>query len=158
MDALDIIPLETAKQYLVVDFPDHDQIITNAIKTAVDWVERYTDYALYQRTVLLDMHSCHTKIYTYPIEIESVKTTDGIVTAYTAYPGELSLTVYSQYGKTIQAVVGYPLVQIAAIPPTLIAACYKLITYLYENRDTFGLSLPVDIQGLINQNRRDATI
>lgn len=156
MTALDVISLVQAKEYLVVTFPDHDGIITTAIGTAVSWVETYTGYRLYERTIDKDMIGCRSQLYEYPIEITTVKDPLGNVTDFSVCKRTLSIIVDSRYGSSITAKVGYATV--ADIPEPLLSACYKLITYLYENRDAYGLTMPVDIQGLINQLRRDATI
>lgn len=52
MDALDILPVATAKNWLSVDVSDTqwDADIARLIKTAIDWVETYTCWRTYQRT------------------------------------------------------------------------------------------------------------
>lgn len=153
MSPLDVIPLTTAKTYLVVDFPDHDSVITTAIKTAVSWIERYTGYRLYQRDIVLPSKHNGLEVSDFPVSVISV-TDDGEISEYTKVNRALSIIIYTAYDDLdVNLSVGYT--DVTKIPDELISACYKLLTYLYENRDANDLSIPTDIQGLINQLRRD---
>jgi len=147
MDALDVISLDEAKYSLVVDYPDKDGDITRYIKTAVAIVERYTNYALYQRAVTYTLPLCgNMEIYDYPISFDEGNTT---------YDRVLSVVLSGQSGAKSDATIGYA--DVADIPSPLIDACYKIITYLSENRDIYEENLPSDVQGLINSYRRSAT-
>jgi hypothetical protein len=159
--ALDIITLQQAKDWLVVDFPDNDAIITRNIQTAVAWVEKYTCYLLYSREINIPVLSSKTAIPYYPLsnivmenaagEEVNAMISEGSTKTYVYYAG------YCGLGQNkIAATAGYASIDL--IPAPLLDACYKLITYLYENRDAYSSTLPVDIQLLINQFRRSATI
>jgi|GEM_PF-3501288 len=156
MTALDVITLEEAKTALVVDFPDQNDFITRLIQTAVARVEQYTCYALYARDIEI-YSNCYrdNTLSTYPIEITGV-TKDGSATEYTVGKGALKTYVCCAPYSTIAATIGYT--DRTEIPAPLIDACYKIITYLYENRDAYAAQLPSDVQMLLNQYRRDATI
>lgn len=148
MDALDIISLADAKEFLVVDFPDKDVEITRHIKSAVSMVEQYTCYRLYQRDAIYNFDRCgHTEIYDYPISFPT-----GTVIKQRV----LSVIVSGASNGSINAIVGYS--DPTLIPANLIDAAYKIITYLFENKDIYYANLPSDIQILLNQWRRSASI
>lgn len=148
MNALDIISLADAKEFLVVDFPDKDKEITRHIKSAVSIVERYTSYMLYERSISYTLPACgYEEIYLYPISFPS-----GTVTI----PQTLSVILKGKVGLVVNATVGYS--DVTLIPENLIDACYKIITYLFENKDIYEAVLPSDVQLLINQFRRSATV
>lgn len=147
--ALGVITLEEAKQALVVDFPDQNDYIQHLILTAVDRVERYTSHYLYNRN--MEIHTVgqsETDIAAYPIEVTGIKSG----ASYTVRRGTLKTYVKTTPYSTIMANVGYS--DRNCIPPALIDACYKIITYLYQNRDAYSATLPNDVQLLLNQYRR----
>lgn len=147
MTALDVISLQSAKDYLRVDYSDDDAIITRLIYTAVDRIEQYTHYMLYKRSTTYAMHKNSIEIYDFPITID---------TDHKFSQNVLSITVYGCIGDNVHASIGYGAG--GNIPQPLISACYKLIAYLYENRDVYNVTLPLDVQMLVNQYRRSATI
>lgn len=151
MAALDVITLQEAKDNLRVDFSDDDAIISRIIKTSIDWVERYTCHKLWQRTETITSDGCPIEVYDYPVTVSSV-TNDGNPVDYTTQKRSLKLVICAPKDAVVTLSVGYGSVD--AIPSPLLDACYKIITYLYENRDAYGLGIPVDIQGLVNQFRR----
>lgn len=145
MTALDVIPLEDAKSALVIDYPDRDVEITRAIKSAVSIIEKYTNVFLYERDVEYSIvNGCSNEIYDYPITLNdsSLKTKHNV----------LSITVFGKVGDMFTASVGYS--DVTDIPQNLIDACYKLITYLTENKDAYNVSMPLDVQLMVNQYRR----
>ena len=149
MTALDVISLDGAKEYLRVDYDDQDNVITRNIKTAVSLIEEYTNVFLYEREKQYAVIGyCGIEIFDYPITItdSSLKKKQNV----------LSITVFDKIGNSVAATVGYS--DVDDIPANLIDACYKLITYLYENRDSYTATLPADVQLLVNQFRRNATI
>lgn len=160
MDALDVISLDDAKNELNITWTldaGDIKILTRCIKTAVSWIETYTDYFLYERETTLESLACGNKIVTYPVTVTEIKDKDGNVIPadkYTIKEHPLSLWVYSGCGNTIYLKVGYDEASQSDIPQQLISACMKLITYLYENRDAYTTELPIDIQLLVNQLRR----
>jgi len=145
VDALDVISLADAKEYLRVDYPDQDGIITRNIKSAVSLIEQYTDVYLYERERAYDLLGCSLEIYDAPL------TFTGVVPTKTKQQA-MSIIVYGKASDTYTANIGYE--NVADIPQNLIDACYKMITYLYENRDAYSVNLPADVQMLVNQFRR----
>lgn len=146
-NALDIISLEQAKEFLVVDFPDRDAEITRHIKSAIGIVEVYTHHFLYQRDKIYTISGCSTEIYDYPISLPiGTKSQQNV----------LSVTVFGTNNSNFTATIGYA--ALTDIPEQLISAAEKIITYLYENKDVYTSSLPADVQVLINQLRRSPTL
>lgn len=145
--ALDVISLEQAKEFLVVDFPDRDAEITRHIKSAISYIEKYTNVIMYERATEYVMTGCSLEIYDAPISF----TTTGLKT----HQNVLSVTVAGKVNDVIQANIGFD--DVADIPQDLIEAAYKMITYLFENKDIYSAGLPWDIQMLCNKWRRSAT-
>lgn len=150
MSALDVISLADAKAFLVVDFNDRDAEITRHIKSAVSLIEKYTNVYLYQRLKTFTLLGESIEIYDYPIVFIDAEIRKRQMV--------LSVIVYGKCGDEVETGVGYLLGIAKEEEPILIEACYKLITYFYENRDAYGASIPTDIQCMINQRRRSATI
>jgi Na+/serine symporter len=158
MDELSVISLEQAKNHLVVlNDSFYDAQITGIIKTAIGMVEQYTDYRLYQRDVVISMVNCRQDISLFPITISRIDN-DGNAQAYKAYQRTLSIVIDcpTWYNSVINASVGYE--DVTQIPYPLIGACYKIITYLFENKDAYESTLPYDVQLMLNQWRRSASI
>jgi ATP-dependent RNA circularization protein (DNA/RNA ligase family) len=155
MDAQDVIDLETAKQYLVVDFPDQDDNIRRLISTAVAMVEQYTGYRLYYREKVFAAGCYETEIVDYPVTVTGVTLGGGVVN-YTTEQAALSLYIRAPRGSVITTTVGYD--NYVNIPGPLIDGALKILTYLYERRDIHTMNLPVDVQGVLNQFRRSPTI
>lgn len=151
MAALDVITLQEAKNNLRVDFDDDDTLISRLIATSVGWVERYTCHKLWQRSETKISDGCPIEVYDYPVAVDSVEK-DGNPVNYTTENRSDRLIIKAPKDAVVVLSVGYGTVE--SIPSPLLDACYKIITYLYENRDAYGLGIPVDIQGLINQYRR----
>lgn len=168
---LNIISLEAAKNHLVIDFPDYDEQITGIIATACSWVEKYTGYYFYQRPIIYPITSYETSITDFPLQITSVidsnnnqvssfliNISKGALRTYIIYNAWNSFNNFigSQINQSfINALVGYT--DPTQIPHPLIAASYKLITYLFQNKDMYNESIPEDIQMLLNQWRRGSS-
>lgn len=151
MTALDALPLTEAKAYLNVQDDADDELITSLITAAVQWVEKYTDYYLYQRSVVVDVY---TSCYTTPAFPVNSVTPAGLTVKN--YPLETRISGLPYAGGQLTLDVGYA--NADNIPATLITACKKLVVYWYENRDIYMAELPMDVQMLLNQFRRSATI
>lgn len=158
MDALDVISLEDAKSYLVVDFNDLavNKEIERAINAAVAWVEEYTDYRLYQRDEVIISTGYETSIYQYPLTLGLVKDKDDNTLTVNVKYGTLRQIVCCPPQSTINLAVGYTTAD--DIPGPLLSAAYKLLTYLFENKDAYTTGLPLDVQVLINKFRRSPAI
>lgn len=158
MTALNVITLADAKKELVVDatYTDRDAEITRIIQTAVSWVEQYTCYRLYEREETFIAYGWCTDLHYYPIEVTGVEHEGVPYTKYTEKQLPLGLRITCPNQSAITANVGYT--SALLIPPPLIAACYKIIVYLFDNKDAYSIGLPIDVQVLVNQYRRSPTI
>lgn len=157
MNPFDVISLIQAKSYLVMEgISDRDAEIRGLIETSISLVERYTCYRLYERPETFIATTCHTELNYYPVAIESVKNSNGDDVKYTSKYAPLSLNITVPSQSIITATVGYD--DVANIPSPLISAAYKMITYLFENKDAYSVSLPMDVQLLLNQFRRSPSI
>jgi hypothetical protein len=167
-----------------LDYTDEDETITRLIDAAIDWVEKYTSWRTYQReeVVYNRQDNCYVpadyfpdygtgfyngpsgirwtpkglSIYLYPFTVDSVQdqSSPPADVAYTLQRNSLKTLLYTLPNSAITLTTGFALADIGKIPPPLIEAAYKWITYLYENRDSYKAELPTDIQILINQYRR----
>lgn len=144
-----IITLEQAKANLQVDFDDDNAVIERCIKSAISWVEKYTGYILNEGVIKVyaDKRGIADLIL-YPFEV----ITPNIIIHRKA----TSSILRGKSNEEIELKVGN---WGNEEPPTdIVEACYKLITYFYENRDMYTVTLPTDIQMLLNQYRRSCTI
>lgn len=167
MDALSVISLADAKNHLVVLNDDfYDKQITGIIRTAVNMIEQYTGYYFYPVTKSYQITSSKTEITDFPLAITGITDATGQpVSSFNVGISQGALATYVNYWQysdcangnaSIQANVGYN--DPTDIPYQLIGACYKLITYLFENKDIYTATLPVDIQLMCNQLRRSCSI
>jgi len=82
MNALNVITLQQAKDYLKVDFIDDDALITTCINAAVALVEQKTQYRFYQRVEVLGSDGTYNvDLFQTPLNSVTVTTLDG--TPYT---------------------------------------------------------------------------
>lgn len=165
-------------------YTDEDETIERLIKAAVDWVEKYTCWRTFQRTEIVYNQQIVNyipedyfpdygtgfytgaqgfkcvpggfSIYLYPFSILSVQdlSSPPVDAKYTTTKNALKTLVYTAPNSVITLQTGFAPADISKIPPPLIEAAYKWLTYLYENRDSYKADLPTDIQILINQYRR----
>lgn len=149
---LELISLQEAKNFLEIDFPDHDEQISRAIVASIQWVENYTGYCLYKRDMELYSTGCQMEIFQYPINSISVENDKGDEVRYKSTRRTLKLILTAPSNSTVKLNVGFENKDDVSQP--LIEACFKLITYLFENRDAYTIGLPTDVQGLLNQYRR----
>jgi hypothetical protein len=184
MDSLDIIPLATAKNWISVDVSDTqwDTDIERLIRTAVDRIEKYTSWRLYQRTETIynrqqpyynpanyfppvgsgEWHGSTgvrsvpggLSIYLYPFTITSVKDSADADVTYTTAIQPLKTLLWAAPNSVITLQTGFAADDIAKIPQTFIDAALKLITDMFENRDNYTTSMPTEVQYMLNQYRR----
>lgn len=159
MDALDVITLEEAKEYLKVDFDNEDQLITNLIRSAVALIERKTSYMLYQRDEMKFI-SNPDKIYEYPFALATSET----ATEYQIYENRLYSSIRiiggdpypCNNGRSVELTIGYN--DPSLVPSPLKDACLRLITYWYDQREMDMAKIPSDVYVLIQPYIRDFTI
>lgn len=156
MSYLDVISVNDVNSWLSLDLDPEDvyadREIQRLIKTAIDWVENYTSHLFYERQKVVANSKCDQSFAWYPIKTIMVTTQTDEAVTFKTYAQPTKLRVTCPYDSKITLTAGYATP--ADIPGPLVDACYKLITYLYENRDMYTAQLPSDVQVLINQYRR----
>lgn len=153
-----MITLQEVKKNLNIYFEDgagqplpelDDDLIEQYIDSAIDWIRTYTGYALSEDRVTVYANHCgqvDTCLYPFSVTDTNIKVirraTSAILSGKPNEPITMTIGVWGNEKP----------------PQQLIAGCYKLITYMYENRDMYPVTLPTDVQMLINQCRRSATL
>ncbi|MEI2271824.1 head-tail connector protein [Sphingobacterium sp. ML3W] len=140
------ITLQQAKNWLRIDFDDDNDLIQSLISTSEEWVQKYTCHILNPSIQVLEGTGCDVEIYEYPFNVT------GSVGNYKVDNRSLKSVFHIPVGSSVTLSIGYQ--SLNNIPAPLITACLKLITYMYENRDSYSIGIPIDVQGLINQYRR----
>ncbi|WP_395045941.1 head-tail connector protein [Flavobacterium sp.] len=146
MAYIDVITLETAKNYLKVDedLTDDDALITSMINGALRFIEKRTNHILYiQQRVYTG--SCQVKVYDYPI--------NSIVTNPAPFKVDFSLfTIYPDV-KTVTLNVGYAA---NTVTDELIQAALQMIkVWYYESEKQVNSTLiPESVMQVIDINRR----
>lgn len=150
MNELDVLPLEDAKAYLMVDFDDDDALITSLIKAAVDVFERSTYYRLYQRAETIQVGGYETEIFSFPRR--SVAVTDyyngEVVTPSKYNDNGVRLKIGFNNGWCYSASsapyyiitmdVGFTTA--SAIPQGIIQWLKECVTWFYEKRNSNEVS------------------
>jgi hypothetical protein len=167
MTSLDIISLEAAKRHLVILNDNfYDAQIEGIIGTAIAMIEQYTGHYFYPRAKSYPVTSSVTYLTDYPIDLTGIIDNSGQpVSSFNVGISQGSLSTIVNYwcyydcgngNPTINATIGYA--STSDIPQPLIGAAYKLITYLFENKDAYAATIPYDVQVMINQYRRSSSI
>src|SRR5690606_12051013 len=136
------------KTELGIDFPDMDAIIERKIKSSVEWVERYTGVYLYERSIPLlpDIECIWVEIPAAPIQSITISNASETIETATRVVGDTTYVKLLR-GQSGSAVLGYN--DTTEIPSILLEGCYKLLTYIFNNRDAYTAVLPLDIQMLL---------
>lgn len=182
--AIDVIPLNSAKGWLNIDlaYTDEDAAVTRLIGVAIDLVEKYTSWRTFQRTEIVYNRQVPLfnpanyfppvgsgtwngstgikevpgglSIYLYPFTIVSVQdqSSPPVDVNYSTVRNALKMLLFALPNSVITLETGFT--DLTQIPPPIVEAAYKWITYLYENRDMYAAEPPTDIQMLLNQYRR----
>lgn len=155
MTPLDLISLIEAKDYLQVDFPDKDTLITSLIKSSIEQIEGATDRRLYERDEVI---TTNKEVYTtvvYPINsVVSIMegTTELVLDTDYAEDDNTYARIFefnSEDVRTITLTVGY---EAGECPESLKLACLNLIEYNYNNRG--AADIPANVAQRISTFRR----
>lgn len=97
MSYLDVITLETAKNYLGVDdsLTEDDNDITRMIKSALEYVEEFTNILVYARDKDYLLQDCIKRVYDFPINTlnspsDAVATLRPLYTSYSVSDSDLN--------------------------------------------------------------------
>lgn len=168
MDALDVLSLAEAKDYLSIDFPDYDNIITSAIHGMVSLVEQMTNYRLYQRDEVIQVGTSKYDAFQFPINsIISVVDNNGYAAVYKLEKLPLRWTftfknaIQYFYANEFPEFIGPAVIDLntitldvgytdkTKIPVELITAVKLLVTEVVENRTPSKQQMPNDISLLL---------
>lgn len=146
MAYIDVITLETAKNYLKVDedLTDDDALITSMINGALRFIEKRTNHIMFAQEKVYT-GSCQVKVYDYPI--------NSIVTDPAPFKVDFTLfTIYPDV-KTVTLNVGYG---VDEVPDDLIQAALQMIkVFYYESEKQVNTTLiPESVMQVIDVNKR----
>jgi len=146
MAYIDVITLETAKNYLKVDedLTDDDALITSMINGALRFIEKRTNHIMFVQEKAYN-GSCQVKVYDYPI--------NSIVTDPAPFKVDFTLfTIYPDV-KTVTLNVGYG---VDEVPDDLIQAGLQMIkVWYYESEKQVNTTLiPESVMQVIDINKR----
>lgn len=171
-DALSVLSLADAKDYLAIDYNDMDAVITSAIYSMVSLVEQITNYRLYQRNETIECGTEKYQAFQYPINnIVSVTDNNGYASVYKldklplrwvfCFKNAMPYLYANDYPEfqpaisdlnTIVLDVGYT--DPTKAPKELVAAIKLLVTEVIENRVPTKEQMPNDISLLLSQYMR----
>lgn len=153
MTPIEVLPLQSAKDYLRVDYNDDDALITDCIYAAIDIFERKTQYRLYNRTELIEVGEGITELFQTPLRSYSIMDfyTSEAVTNFSAtkYPVRTTIKFHESYCYTssapvmiISADVGFTSVD--QLPQGAVMWLKRCVVWLYENRNINEISEALD--------------
>lgn len=128
MAYLDIISLESAKNYLKIDdtLSEDDSLITKMIEASLFQLERQTNLIFFSKEKSYVLFNDYVDVYDYPIN--SVISTESFeISEHTMFT-----TYVSKESDKVVLNVGFN--TITDIPQDLIQVAYKLIDVMYYNR------------------------
>ena len=131
--------LEQLKEDLRVDFTDDDSILQRNLDAATAIVEKYTGLSMSDKTLTFTGKDKPFRLFdVYPIESVDGGTFAECSGGYLITPTDETVTV--EVGS-----VNYP---------NLDKAVLRIASDLYENVEISEVSLPIDVQLLVNQYRK----
>lgn len=136
-----MVTLQDLKDYLNIDYDNDDSKLDRKLKSAIRIVERYTNHSLRNRVDKIVSNGLPIQYFFSPIE--------RITGAKEVCYNDVSATIYSKSGDTIEIILG------VSDEPNLDEAVLRIASSLYENIEISEITLPLDVQLLINQFRRD---
>jgi len=152
MAYLDVISLEEAKVYLRVDdtLTEDNTSITRMINGALEYVEKWTNVLVFDRTVTYLMIDGMVSVYDGPINSLTSPTT-AEVTRKTLY------NIYCLGTDTIDLKLNVGHTNTSDIPQGLIDVAYEIIDLMYYEHET-GKTIKKDLSSLskdiLNQHKR----
>lgn len=126
----DIISLEDAKIYLRIDdtLTEDDLQITRMIKGSLSFIEKYTNYILYDRDKDYRLINGCVRVYDYPINSEVTEglevTNKNLYNIYQKGTGNDIITLNVGYSDVLQ------------IPQELIEVAYVIIKNMYYEKES----------------------
>ena len=138
-----MVTLDQLKEDLRIDFDNDNAILQRNLDAAIAIVEKYTGYSMVAKAVPYRAVIGHKfKVYMSPVESVNGGTYEVCGTYTFITPTQSTVTV--NYGSVDYANLNKAVLRIAAD--------------LYENVEISEVTLPIDIQLLLNQYRNDSFI
>jgi len=150
MEAIDIITVDQAKNWLSA--PDTSDL-KRLIESAINFVEIYTGHSLVEKEKTVQIPCYGYGLKFFPMKIVSVQNSEDQAVSYKTRQGVFNTYIDAPIGSYVKMTLGYE--NLEDIPGMLVEVAYKMLTYLYENRDIYTASLPQDFQVMINKYRRN---
>lgn len=135
------VSLAQFKKIARIDYNNDDDELQLYLDASVEFIEKYTNYSLSEKTVILHSNGSPIEYFGYPIL--------SINGATNTHQGSTSVIIYSKAGDTITIELGDSNIAI------LKSAVYSLALTMYESKEMEDIKLPVDLQFKVNQFRRD---
>lgn len=138
---LDIVTLEDVKNFLKTDdIPEHDDQIERLIASAVDTVENYTNWRLWQREEVINTSASVYEVFQYPYTFVSAKDKYNVDVSNEIKTNPLrDIVCFSFYScsspVTVKLMVGFSTSNQDKIPEPFRDTIKRLVTYSFENRD-----------------------
>ena len=131
MAYIDVLPLATAKNYLRLDdsLTDDDMAITRMIKSALSYIERYTNVFVYARnkTYILDDDN-FVRVYDFPI--------NSVVTVDYERKDRYNYSNFILTGEDTSLVLNVGYADPTDVPSELIDIALQYVKYLYYEAET----------------------
>lgn len=131
MAYIDVLPLATAKNYLRLDdsLVDDDAAITRMIKSALSYIERYTNVYVYARnkTYILDDDN-FVRVYDFPI--------NSVVTVDYERKDRYNYSNFILTGEDTSLVLNVGYTDPTDVPSELIDIALQYVKYLYYEAET----------------------
>lgn len=133
MAYLDIISLDEAKIYLRIDdtLTEDDNQLTRMINGALSYVEKKTNYILFEREKDYRFVDGSVRVYDYPINSVSTPTEADMDIEYKTLHANFC---YGTSSDELTLNVGYS--DVTDIPQELIEVAYEIIELMYYEKET----------------------
>lgn len=134
--------LSQLKEELGITWNTDDAKLQRKLNAAIGIIERYTNRSIVAKTVTLKSYGKPIEFYGDPI----ISVNGAVSTCY----NPLGVTIRAKEGDTVTIQLG------ASNINSLTEAVIRVAATLYENGEISEVSLPLDVQLLVNQFRLDS--
>ena len=152
MSYISVLPLATAKNYLRLDdsLVDDDAAITRMIKSALSYIEKYTNVYVYARakTYILDDDN-FVRVYDFPI--------NSVTTVEYERKDRNGYSNFILTGEDTSLVLNVGFVDPLDVPSELIDIALQYVKYLYYEAETNTNNrgqVPMWLNDMLNQHKR----
>lgn len=138
------VTIQDLKHELRIDWSEDDIQLTRKLNSAIQIVERYTNQSLKEKTIKLRSYGKWIEFFGAPIlEIRH---------AEKAEYNDMGVCLYAKHGAEIEIDLG--VTDLANIDEAVI----RIAVSIYEGEEITEVTLPIDVQLLLNQFRLDSFI